>query len=99
MGESRQSPGSSGALLISWSACERLSQVHMGKGGRTMSNMDESPYWKREENKKRIKELASLMTRAADNPQATDDDLEQIVVSLRPVDPHRLDTAARGCPG
>ena len=64
-----------------------------------MSEMRESPYWKREENKKTIKELAALMTRAANNPRATDDDLEQIVGSLRLVDPHTLDTAADGCPG
>jgi hypothetical protein len=64
-----------------------------------MGTMNESTYWKREENKKRIKELATLMTRAASNPQATDDDLEQIIVSLRALDPHKLDTAADGCPG
>jgi len=64
-----------------------------------MSTMENSPYWKREENKKRIKELATLMTRAADNPGATDDDLEQIISGLRAVDPHKLDTAADGCPG
>jgi hypothetical protein len=64
-----------------------------------MSTMHDSPYWKREENKKTIKELAALMTRAANNPRATDDELEQIVGSLRSVDPHALDTAADGCPG
>jgi len=64
-----------------------------------MSTMHESPYWKREKNKTTIKELADLMTRAADNPRATDEDLEQILTSMMAVDPHKLDTAADGCPG
>jgi len=64
-----------------------------------MDKMDESPYWKREENKKKIKELAGLMDRAVNNPRVTDEELEQIVGSLRSVDPHALDTAADGCPG
>ena len=64
-----------------------------------MSTLDESPYWKREENRRTIKQLADLMNRAVDNPRVTNEELEQIVGSLRSVDPHALDTAADGCPG
>ena len=54
---------------------------------------------KMEENKKKIKELAALMDQAVNNPRVTDEDLEQIVGYLRAVDPHKLDTAAKACPG
>lgn len=53
---------------------------------------------KMEENKKKIKELATLMNKAADNPRVTDEELEHIIVGLRAVDPHKLDTAADACP-
>jgi hypothetical protein len=54
---------------------------------------------KMEENKKKIKELAALMNQAVDNPKVTGEELEHIVVGLRSVDPHKLDTAANACPG
>ncbi len=50
-------------------------------------------------NKKKIKELATLMNQVVNNPRVTDEELEQIVGSLSRVDPHELDTAANGCPG
>jgi hypothetical protein len=53
----------------------------------------------RDANKKRIRELATLMNKVADNPRVTDEALEQIVGSLSMVDPHALDTAADGCNG
>lgn len=52
---------------------------------------------KREENKKTIKELAAWMDQRANDPRVTDEELEQLVGGL--ADPHRLDTAANGCPG
>jgi len=51
----------------------------------------------RSANKTKIKELAALLDLAANNPRVTDEQLEQIVGSLRMVDPHALDTAADGC--
>jgi hypothetical protein len=51
------------------------------------------------EEKKKIKELAVLMIQAAANPQLTGEELENIVGGLAGVDPHKLDTAANGCPG
>ena len=55
-------------------------------------------FWQREENKKKIKKLAALMNQAADNPQVTDEELEYIAGKWAR-DPHKLDTAANGCPG
>jgi CO dehydrogenase/acetyl-CoA synthase alpha subunit len=53
----------------------------------------------REANKTKIKELAALMNNVVDNPRVSDEELEQIVGSLRAADPHALDTAADGCNG
>jgi hypothetical protein len=54
----------------------------------------------RDANKKVIKELAALMNKVADNPRVGDEELEQIVGTLRANSlPHRLDTAADGCNG
>jgi hypothetical protein len=53
----------------------------------------------RDANKKRIRELAALMNKVAENPKVTDEDLEQVVGMMRNVDAHALDTAADGCPG